>query len=435
MPLRRFPVCPPSRSLPLLALPLVLATPALAGGGEEALEPAPAAAAIAAQQADQPAPTDLRSALLGGDWWIKLRLRYEDVDQDGFDEQAHALTLRTALGYETGTWHGLSAGIEFEDVSAIGGDGTYNSTINDETDRPVIADPDSTEVNQVFLRYRHQDALDARLGRQYIVLDNSRFIGDVVWRQNQQTFDAASAGFGLPLGLEGFYAFVANADRINSELSPIGDARMDSHLLHVERKFEGWGKLSVYDYYLDFDDADFHYGSTNSLGARFAGQHGLGERLDLLYGVELAHQTDVGDNPEDVSETYRLLELGAKAGIVTGKVGWEVLGGDGDAAVQTPLATLHAFNGWADKFLVTPTNGLVDRYLQLDGKLGGIAWLAAYHDFEAATGEASYGTELDVQLLYKLKCGLGLGAKAALYDADQHSTDTKKLMLWATYAL
>ena len=36
-----------------------------------------------------------------------------------------------------------------------------------------------------------------------------------------------------------------------------------------------------------------------------------------------------------------------------------MLGSDGGvAAFQTPLATLHAFNGWADLFLTTPARGL-----------------------------------------------------------------------------
>jgi hypothetical protein len=418
------------RAMPLLTLPLLVGSPALAGGGEGEPGLAPGAAEVAEQQAEETAPTDLRSALLGGDWWIKLRLRYEDVDQDGFDKDAHALTLRTVLGYETGAWHGLSAGLEFEDVSAIGGDDTYDSTVNGNDDRPVIADPDSTEINQVFLRYRYEDVLDAHLGRQYIILDNSRFIGDVVWRQNQQTFDAASAAFDLPLSLDGFYAYVANVDRINSELSPVGDAPMDSHLIHMERSFEGWGTLSVYDYFLDFEDADFHYGSTNSLGARFAGRHGLGERLDLLYGAELAHQTDVGDNPEDVSATYRLLELGAKVGIVTGKVGWEVLGGDGNAAFQTPLATLHAFNGWADKFLVTPDDGLEDLFLLLGVKVGKGNLSAIYHDFRADEGGAEYGSEIDLLFTWPVTQELTFGVKYADYSADDFATDTRKAWAW-----
>jgi hypothetical protein len=42
-------------------------------------------------------------------------------------------------------------------------------------------------VNQVFL-----DGYGFKLGRQKIIFDNARFVGDVGWRQNDQTFDAIS---------------------------------------------------------------------------------------------------------------------------------------------------------------------------------------------------------------------------------------------------
>ena len=41
--------------------------------------------------------------------------------------------------------------------------------------------------------------------------------------------------------------------------------------------------------------------------------------------------------------------------------GYELLGSDGvTVAFSTPLATLHAFEGWADKFLATPAAGITD---------------------------------------------------------------------------
>jgi hypothetical protein len=143
-----------------------------------------------------------------------------------------------------------------------------------------------------------------------------------------------------------------------------------------------------------------------------------------------------GDNPSDLDAGYAFASLGWARGIWTARLGWERLDGDArDGQFNTPLATLHKFNGWADKFLVTPTNGLVDRYLQIDGRRGAWSWTATFHHFEAATGDATYGSEIDLQLLYKTQCGLGLGAKAALYDADAHAADTEKLWLWASYAL
>src|SRR3546814_3293516 len=71
--------------------------------------------------------------------------------------------------------------------------------------------------------------------------------------------------------------------------------------------------------------------------------------------------------------------------------------GNGVVAFQTPLATLHAFNGWADRFLSTPGNGLEDIYVGVGGKHGQWNWQALWHDFSADRGGADYGTELDAQ--------------------------------------
>jgi hypothetical protein len=411
---------------------LVLGGVASAGAGEPDLS---AQGVAPPEAATEPAPTDLRTALTSGDWWIRLRLRYEDVDEDAFSSDAHALTLRTVLGYETGAWHGFSALLEFEDVTPIPEDDAYNSTTNGETDRPVIADPDGTEVNQVFLRYVLEDVGSARVGRQKITLDNLRWIGDSAWRQNEQTYDAASAEFGLPGKVRGFYAYLDNVNRVNGEDSAVGDARTGSHLVHLERPFEGWGKLSLYDYYLDFDSSAFVGFSSNTLGARFAGLHPLDEDFELNYALEFANQTDVGDNPGDLDEDYYLAEFGGRAGLFSGGIGYEVLGGDGAAAVQTPLASFHPFNGYADKFTVTPDDGLRDLYVHAGAKVGKGSLRAFWHDFQADSGSDEYGDELDLVFTWPLAKDVTGGLKYADYSADDFATDTRKAWIWVEASL
>ena len=176
---------------------------------------------------------EIMKSVMGGKWWLQLRYRYENVDQDGISKQARASTLRTVLGYETAPLSGFSGLIEFEDVSVIGND-LYNDTLNGVTDRPVVADPDGTEINQSYLKFENDDWL-AKLGRQRIVLGNHRFVGDVGWRQNEQTFDAFSVAVDAPGEIEGFYAYVHNVNRVFGDNSPMGDHAMDSHLLNVSR--------------------------------------------------------------------------------------------------------------------------------------------------------------------------------------------------------
>jgi hypothetical protein len=60
----------------------------------------------------------------------------------------------------------------------------------------------------------------------------------------------------------------------------------------------------------------------------------------------------------------------------------------------TPLATLHKFNGWADKFLVTPLEGLSDLYFTAGGLIGPVKGLATFHLFTAAEGGEELGHEL-----------------------------------------
>ena len=72
------------------------------------------------------------------------------------------------------------------------GNELYNSTRNGITDRPVVADPTGTDVNQALILYRGIDSTLIRAGRQRINLDNQRFVGAVGWRQNDQTYDGIS---------------------------------------------------------------------------------------------------------------------------------------------------------------------------------------------------------------------------------------------------
>jgi len=120
---------------------------------------------------------------------------------------------------------------------------------------------------------------------------------------------------------------------------------------------------------------------------------------------------------------------------MTGKLGWERLGGDGAAASQTPLATLHAFKGWADKFTSTPPQGLEDRYALAVGKLGSgrlqdkLTWTLAWHEYRAALGGADYGREFNASLGFPLPGGLTGLVKLADYRSDGVARDTLKAWL------
>jgi len=381
---------------------------------------------------EQEAADTWQDALTGGRKWAKFRYRFESVDEDGISKDAAASTLRTVLGYESGTWNDFSILMEAEDVSEVGDD-DYNSTVNDVDDRPIVADPDGTEMNQAYLQYNGIEDTVLRTGRQRIVLGNERFVGNVGWRQNEQTFDAWSASSNAIPGFQLFYAYVYNVNRIYGESSPIGDHDHQTNLLHASHEFEGVGTLDAFFY--DIDNKSMDAVSTQTLGGSFGGTYDL-EDLDLVYHVALANQSDAHDNDFDVDAGYMNLEVGATFENLTVKIGQELLEGSGDEGDKftTPLATLHKFNGWADVFAGTPDEGLEDTYLSFGGTFEGTTLMAVFHDFTADHGSDDWGSEIDLLASRDFANGVNAGIKLADFDSDDDEfADTQKLWIWLTY--
>ncbi|MDP2245039.1 alginate export family protein [Pseudomonas sp.] len=370
---------------------------------------------------------------------LDLRYRYEHVDQDNTLNNANAQTLRTRVGFQSGKWYGLSALVEADNVSRIG-DASYNSTRNGQGDYSVVADPDGSEVNQALLRYDHTYG-SAVLGRQRINLDNQRFIGGVAWRQNEQTYDGALLQLKPLTGLTLSYAYI---DTINTIFGP-GNGRFDtaanpanidghSHLLNAQYVLMPELIASAYQYRLGLDNLAAGGQSSQTTGVRLNGVIS-----GISYALEYAKQKDYADNPLKLDSDYYLAELGYTIQGVALKAGYEVLGGasgPGNRAFQTPLATKHAFQGWADIFLLTPANGIKDAYLGGSAPLLGGTLAAWYHDYRAERGSSHYGSEIDVSYAHAIPGVKGLVGlvKYAGYNADDVSVDTDKLWVQLQYS-
>ena len=405
------------------------ATPAAFVPLVPALVPAMAGPAASSNDAEDGAEaTTLREALLGGEVSLEARIRMETVEERGFEDDATAVTMRTALGYATRPIDGWDAFFEIENVNDFGE--AYNNTLNGRTDRPTIADPEATEVNQAWIRKRF-DKTSVKAGRQVILLDKGRFIGDAPWRQNQQTFDAVSIEHEVDDRLDLFYAWVRNANRGVSDDNPAGDVRQHSHLAHARYALDDEHALSGYWYYLDFERDDAFVGfSTSTIGARLTG---AAPALHLArYALEYAHQNDVDDNPNRVDAGYVHATAGTMIGDVSVDIGREILGGSNrtGGAVSTPLARRHGPNGWADVFLNTPDAGLEDCYVSLQGPVGPARWRVDYHDFRADATSADYGTEWDLSLMLPINERTSCTLKWADYDADEFSVDQRRA--WVT---
>lgn len=385
------------------------------------------------------ATEDFSNLLTQGKPILDARYRYEHVDQDNALKHANAQTLRTRVGFQSGKWYGLSALVEADNVSRIG-DAAYNSTRNGQAEYAVVADPDGSEINQALLRYEHALG-SAVLGRQRITLDNQRFVGGVAWRQNEQTYDGVLGQLKPLAGLTLSYAYI---DNINSIFGP-GDNRFDtaanpanieghSHLLNAQYQFSPQLTATAYQYLLGLDNLTGASQSSKTTGLRLTGAV-----AGVSYALEYAQQSEYADNPLDLDSDYYLAELGYTLKGVALKAGYEVLGGGsgpGNRAFQTPLATKHAFQGWADLFLLTPADGIEDAYIGATLPLLGGSLQAWYHEFRAEQGSSRYGQEIDLSYAHPIPGVKGLVglAKYASYDADEFAVDTDKLWLQLQYS-
>lgn len=380
---------------------------------------------------------------------LDARLRYETVDQAGIANDADSVTMRLRSGAEfsSGPFSFLA---EAEGTLAI--DESYNSGVNGKTAYPIVADPENIELNRIQLQYKGIPKTVVTIGRQRVNLDDQRFVGAVGWRQNEQTFDAVRVEW---TGIKNLKADVTYAwsDRTIWGIDGIsGSANQqavsgDNFFGNLSYKAK-LGTLTGFAYLVDQDEAGVFNRSSQTYGARFAGAYALSKAVKLSYAASYAYQSDYHHSALDYHAEYWAGELGlASMGFqLTG--GYELLGagkgpsaGATGAAFQTPLATLHKFNGWADKFLTTPANGLEDIYGGLSytlpkvGKAGPLTLGVVYHRFNSDRLDLHYGNEWDAQAMLKLNKRLGLTAKYADYDAKALNTDTKKFIVQLDYAL
>lgn len=359
-------------------------------------------------------PSDL---LDKGRFSLNLRARYEGVEQTALRD-ANAVTLRTRLGFTTGEWAGLKAMVEGENILAADGDSYSQAGLNPAaTGRAAVADPETTELNQAWVAYT-AGKTTLTLGRQRLVLDNARFIGDVGWRQNMQTYDAVTVQDKSLDRTTLTYAYLDHVNRVFSRRHAQGRWQSESHLLNASRSgLPGGGTLTGYGYLLDFDNSAAN--SCATWGASYVGNAKIDASLAFAYRAEFATQKEYGSSRLDYNAQYYLAEAGltGKPGSLT--FGYEVLGSDNNVGFKTPLATLHAFNGWADLFLTTPAAGLRNPYLKATAALPeGFALTATYLWYKADATSAKLGDEFNAMLTRKFGKSVTALAKYADFRRD-----------------
>lgn len=382
-------------------------------------------------------PSGILDALTSGKVHLDDRLRVEWAETTG-RLSSTAVTNRLRLGYETRPLHGLSVVVEMENVATPDEDAYFvPPTQGGSPDRTPIADPPGTEINRAYGRFASRPlgdvgiSLDLRAGRQRIVLDDSRFIGNVGWRQFEQTYDSASVQASRGNGASGvFYAYVWEVRKIFGPDGP--NPGSESHLVNLSHRFLPELRVTPFAYLLDFGEDD-PANSVNSYGLRLSGEvAGDDDGLRFAYELTWARQEDAGLNPVDFTADFVAVEARlTRPGLGTLTAGYQLLGSDdGTFGFRFPLGTNHKFQGFADNFLVTPAEGLRDLYFSVGGDLlWGVKGRAIYHHFWADEGGAALGGEVDLVASRAITPLWSVLAKAAFYDGRSGEPKTTRIWL------
>lgn len=378
----------------------------------------------------------IKEAIADGTIIMNARARYEHVDQQDLPQTSTAYTIRLRAGFETAEFNNMKVLVEVEHVESLGSN--YNNTRNGKVTRPVIADPQSTELNRAQLTFSGFPNSKVTVGRQRINIGNQRYVGAVDWRQNEQTFDALRLDNSSIQDLGFTYIYMFNVNRIFGENHPTKDNfHLDGHVVNVTYSGLPVGTFEGYFLSLDFTDASAL--STTTYGLRLSGTQDIGDAVKISYAGEYAHQSDLGANPFSYGVDYFLVEGGLAWKGIKGLLGYEVLGGSEFVGFATPLATGHKFQGWADVFLDTPVTGVEDFYVGLSytnsNILKGLNASAIWHDFSSDKAFGSYGREINLVLNVKVHDMLTVGFKFADYNSSGFATDRQKFWLQLTSAI
>ena len=406
-----------------------------------------------AEEASKPAPETLLEAIQQGKPMTSFRLRYENVDQEGYQSTAatapklktgEAWTLRSLIGWQTAPFKNFSFGVQLTDVHE------FNDNFNDRRDNvpepgkaayPNIVDPGYTDINQLYVDWTGINNTRLRLGRQQLNLDNVRFIGDIGFRQNMQVFDGISV---LNKSIPDTEIFAAHFDKVRQITTKLRDGNID--MVNAKYRISPAESLVGYAYLIDVDNLGQNgqpVGGSNAASYVVSGGNGLGPsqdsvsaattdassktfglRLDgarkisedwkVLYTAEYAKQDDYRGGSSLIDAHYFKIGGGAGYGAWSLRLDHEKLSSNGGKyAFQTPLGTNHLFQGWADHFLATPRQGMQDTFVTLSGSIQKAKLYAEYHvfhsdkDFETLGSTAAnrrfgdkYGTEFDASVLY-----------------------------------
>jgi hypothetical protein len=359
---------------------------------------------------------------------LDIRARHEFGKAEGRDA-SHALTVRERIGLKTSSWHGFSALIEGEFSQALIDDYSGGAPLATPYDpaNTVIPDPETNELNQLYLQYAGHDTT-GRIGRQRIIYDNAAFVGNVGWRQNEQTYDGLSLSNQSIEDLSLHYAHISQVNRVfGSDAGGIlENVESQTHLFNASYSWAGAFTLGAYAYLMEFADLPGWDNQTYGISAKTT-LAGI-----ALHG-ELALQNEAG--PLNDRRAYYAHAFASKTlGSHSLTFGVEHL----DAGFQTPLATLHAFNGFADVFVAGRAagthGGITNPYISHSLPIFlGMKWTNVLHAFGDNALSADLGWEFDSVLMKKFDDHFTGIAKFAHFESESSLPTTTRFSIELNY--
>jgi hypothetical protein len=234
----------------------------------------------------------------------------------------------------------------------------------------------------------------------------------------------------------------------------------------------GYGYFSDFEN-LGFGNAWFGAGASNNpkgtnnqfadqsnkiIGLRLDGTHPFTPNYRAHYTAEYAKQSDYSGGDSRIDAHYYKLGGGFGIDNFNLRVDQELLSSNnGKYAFQTPFGTNHLFQGWVDKFLVTPRDGIKDSFITATYRYGDFLFFADYHiidadrDFYTVGSGANrngsrYGTEWNAAVTWNVDKNWMTKLEYGKYTEDDHYAtgpnttsnagrirDTEKLWLTAMY--
>lgn len=367
---------------------------------------------------------DFTTAIKSGTPDVDVMASYEYKNRDDATSPGKQFSLRTRIGYRTGSFYNFEAYAQFHNLTNLQEDFRFKQggSFHGDLDRDIIADPDGNRLYKAFLDYKGIADTLIRVGRQEIILDDARLLGNIGWRLNGQSFDAVSI---TNTSVQDLKIYAGYVNQVNDIFLTHSDL---DHFYLVNAKYSPFEKhsLSGYVYLLDTESNADTARDSATYGFRF-----VGKPAPFDYYIDYTHQSDFADG-EDHDADMLNLYLGMQISKFNIGAGYSYISGqDGDdRPFDTLFSTAHKFNGFADLFLATNGGGLLggleDYYVKASTKVFGCKLIAVYHYFDTVENDAfdgTYGDEIDLVLVKQINKNIKLLIKYANFMQDDDASN------------